>query len=162
MFVIYHHNYHHHHHAAASWPIPVSMQQSTSLCHGQAGFLFSCSWYFVTACISLDPHILWTGCVTLMFFKFFYIVVNSFVVKQYFVDFLRNAAVMLDLSCSFSVQVSLTYSRMAAADVRYICSLVCFYTFQSFITWLIILTICQNFVNLFVTSSDSHDSVHPK
>jgi len=61
-----------------------------------------------------------------MCFKFFYIVVISFVVKEYSVDFLRNAAVMLDLPCYFSTQVSLSYSGVATADVRYMCSLVCF------------------------------------
>jgi hypothetical protein len=56
---------------------------------------------------------------------------------MYFAVFLKNfvsAAVILDLSCSFSVQISLSYRRVGNADVLYIISLVCFRTLEGFRT----------------------------
>lgn len=62
-----------------------------------------------------------------------------------------TAAVILDLSCSFSVQASLSYSRVGAAGVLYVHHLVCFWLLESFRTWLIIPTVSNNFENLLGT-----------
>ena len=53
--------------------------------------------------------------------------------------------------------------KVSTAVVLYIRSSVCFWTFEGFTTWLMILVICKKFINLLATSfSLSYDSVHPK
>jgi hypothetical protein len=93
-----------------------------------------------------------------------FIVLNPFVVVHlYFAVLLRNsisAAVILTLSCSFSVQVSVPFSRVAIARVLYICNPVCFYTSEGFRTWLMIPVICKNYDSLIATYfSFSCDSI---
>jgi uncharacterized membrane protein len=57
--------------------------------------------------------------------------------------------VILDLSCTFSVQLSLPYSKVGIASVLYIHNLVCFWTLEGCRSRLMILVICKNFDNFF-------------
>jgi hypothetical protein len=74
----------------------------------------------------------------------------------YFAVFLRNlisAAVILDLSCSFSAQVSLPCSTVSIAGVLYTRNLVRFWTLEGFRTGVMMIpVICKNFGNMLGTS----------
>jgi len=125
--MIYHHNRNYHHHACKDlrfMVVPVSTLQSGCLSNGRPAFPFPAGWVFITACACLDLtipltcciHFLWqlltcTKTCSVLKLRVLQNTCICSVVKQcVFCGFpQQSAAVIRDLSCSFSVQFSIPY-----------------------------------------------------